>query len=185
MKKTLSLVLLAAALSSAQAVEYKAIQADKSSLTFGYKQMGVAMDGKFNKFVAKLDFDPAKPAAAKASIEIDLASIDTGSMEADDEVLGKAWFNASAYPKALFELQQIKSTGANQFEASGKLTIKGKTVDIKAPLKYAAQGATGVFTGGFVIHRADFAIGEGTWSKFDVVANDIQVNFQLTAVSGK
>jgi polyisoprenoid-binding protein YceI len=185
MKKIISMMALAGLMTAANAVQYKAIDVDKSNVTFGYKQMGVAMDGKFKKFSAKLDFDPAKPAAAKALIEIDLNSVDTGSIEADGEVVGKAWFNAAAYPKATFELQQIKSTGANQFEASGKLTIKGKSVDIKAPLKYTAQGANGVFTGGFIIHRADFAIGEGTWSKFDVVANDIQVNFQLTAQSGK
>ncbi len=34
---------------------------------------------------------------------------------------------------------------------------------------------------GFLTREAGFAIGEGMWSKFDVVANDIQVNFQFTA----
>jgi polyisoprenoid-binding protein YceI len=170
---------------SAQAVEYKNIAADKSSVTFGYKQMGVAMDGKFKKLSAQISFDPAKPAAAKAKLEIELSSVDTGSDEADQELAGKTWFNTAAFPKASFELTQIKSTGANQFEAVGKLTIKGKSVDQKVPLKYVTQGANGVFTGSFVIHRADFAIGEGSWSKFDVVANDIQVNFSLTAQAGK
>jgi len=42
-----------------------------------------------------------------------------------------------------------------------------------------------VFNGGFVIRRAEFSIGEGMWAKFDVVANDIQVNFQLVANAGK
>ena len=106
-------------------------------------------------------------------------------MEADDEVVGKSWFNVKAFPKANFVAKQIKATGANQFDVSGTLTIKGKSQDIHFPLKYVAQGNAGVFSGGFVMRRADFTIGEGTWSKFDVVANDIQVNFQLTAISGK
>ena len=147
--------------------------------------MGVGMDGHFKKFAAQLNLDPAKPAAAQAQIEIDLASIDAGSSEADDEVVGKTWFNAKTFPKATFVSRQIKSTGANQFEVTGALAIKGKSQEIKFPLKYAAQGNAGVFSGGFVIRRADFLIGEGMWAKFDVVANDIQVNFQLTAVSGK
>jgi polyisoprenoid-binding protein YceI len=170
---------------SAQAVEYKAIQPEKSKVTFQYKQMGVAMDGRFKKFVAQLNFDPAKPAAAKADIEIDLASIDAGSSDADDEVVGKTWFNVKAFPKASFVAKQIKANGSNQFDVTGVLTIKGKSQDIKFPLKLATQGSAAVFTGGFVMHRADFAIGEGMWAKFDVVANDIQVNFQLTAISGK
>jgi hypothetical protein len=34
-------------------------------------------------------------------------------------------------------------------------------------------------TGSFVLKRADYAIGEGMWAKFDVVANEITVNFNL------
>jgi polyisoprenoid-binding protein YceI len=181
----LSAVLTMGASITASAVEYKAIQPEKSKITFQYKQMGVAMDGQFKKFAAQLNFDPAKPAAAQAQIEIDLASIDAGSSDADDEVVGKTWFNVKAFPKATFVAKQIKATGANQFDVTGVLTIKGKSQDIKFPLKLATQGNTATFTGGFVMRRADFAIGEGMWAKFDVVANDIQVNFQLTANSGK
>jgi polyisoprenoid-binding protein YceI len=184
MKKLLALTLVASVF-TAQAVEYKTIQPEKSKVTFQYKQMGVAMDGQFKKFSAQLNFDPAKPAAAQAQIDIDLASVDAGSSDADDEVVGKSWFNVKAFPKASFVAKQIKPTGANQFEVSGVLTIKGKSQDIKFPLKHTAQGSAGVFSGGFVMRRGDFAIGEGIWSKFDVVANDIQVNFQLTANPGK
>ena len=77
MKKLFALVLAASAF-TAQAVEYKTIQAEKSKVTFQYKQMGVAMDGHFKKFNAQLSFDPAKPAAAQAQIEIDLARVDVG-----------------------------------------------------------------------------------------------------------
>jgi polyisoprenoid-binding protein YceI len=91
----------------------------------------------------------------------------------------------AAFPKAVFVATQIKPTTPNQYQVTGKLTIKGKTQEISFPLKHTPQGNAGVFTGGFTLHRADFLIGEGMWSKFDVVANDIQVNFQLTAQSGK
>jgi polyisoprenoid-binding protein YceI len=184
--KHLSLFLLGTALGTgAGAVEYKAIQPEKSKVTFQYKQMGVGMDGQFKKFAAQLNFDPAKPAAARAQIEIDLASVDAGSSEADDEVVGKSWFHVKAFPKATFVAREIKPAGANQFEVSGALTLKGKSQEVKFPLKYTPQGSVGLFSGGFVIRRADFSIGEGMWAKFDVVANDIQVIFQLTAIPGK
>ncbi len=169
----------------AQAATYQAVQADKSSISFNYKQMGVAMDGRFRKFTPQISIDPAKPEQAKASIEIELASVDAGSAEADGELAGKGWFNTAAFPKASFVARQIKATGPNQFEVTGALTLKGATREVKFPLKLAPQGAAGVFTGGFTIRRADFAVGEGSWSKFDIVANDIQVNFQLTALQGK
>ena len=157
------------------------VQPDKSKISFSFKQMGVAMDGHFAKFSAALNFDPAKPEQAKASIEVDLTSIDTGSGEADQEVVGKAWFNTAAFPKAVFVAKQIKQIAPNQYEVLGSLSIKGHSRDIKSALKLSPQGKSSVLSGSFTLQRADFAIGEGMWSKFDVVANDIQVNFQFTA----
>jgi len=31
------------------------------------------------------------------------------------------------------------------------------------------------------IRRGDFTIGEGPWAAFDIVANDIQIKFRITA----
>ena len=173
---TATLALSAFALGSAQAATYQAVVPEKSSITFAYKQMGVAMDGKFKKFNAQLSLDTTKLDKAKGSIEIDLASIDTGSSEADQEVVGKSWFNVAAHPKASFVLKQLKPAGASQYEAIGQLTVKGQTRELHAPLKLSPQGA---LTGSFVLKRADFGIGEGMWAKFDVVANEITVNFNL------
>jgi hypothetical protein len=52
-------------------------------------------------------------------------------------------------------------------------------------MKHTPQGKDGVLTGGFTLQRADYRIGEGMWAKFDVVANDIQVNFSITASQSK
>ena len=164
-----------------RATTLDSVQPDKSKMGFSFKQMGVAMDGHFAKFSAALNFDPAKPEQAKASIEVDLTSIDTGSGEADQEVVGKAWFNTAAFPKAVFLAKQIKQIAPNQYEVLGSLSIKGHSRDIKSALKLSPQGKSSVLSGSFTLQRADFAIGEGMWSKFDVVANDIQVNFQFTA----
>jgi len=67
----------------------------------------------------------------------------------------------------------------------GTLSIKGQSREVKFPLKHTPQGKDGLLTGGFTLKRADYSIGEGMWAKFDVVANDIQVNFSITASQGK
>lgn len=171
----------------AQAQEFKQLQANESSVTFGYTQMGVPLDGKFNKFSAQLAFDPAKVANAQARIDINVASIDTGSAEANDEVVGKQWFNAKSYPAASFVSTGLKALGNNRYEAAGKLSIKGRTLDVKAPVTFSAAGNRGVFEGGFTIKRLDYAIGEGEWTDVSTVANEIQIKFHLvvTAVPGK
>ena len=168
----------------AMATEYKSIISEKSTIGFTYKQMGVGMDGQFRKFIAQIAFDTTKPQNSKATFEIDLTSIDTGS-PADEEAQGKAWFNTKVFPKATFTATQIKSTTTNQFDVTGNLMIKGQTKEVKFPLKYTNQGNLGIFSGSLIMHRADFTIGEGSWAKFDVVANDIQINFNISAVSNK
>lgn len=181
----IALTLLAAFPLAAHAVEYKQIQTDKSTLGFGYKQMGVAMDGKFRKFATQLSFDPAKPASAKATFDVDLASIDTGSSEADQEVAGKQWFNTKAFPTARFVSSSVKALGGNKYEVTGKLTMKGRTQDVVAPVTFTPQGNQAAFDGSFSFKRVDFAIGEGPWAAFDTVANEIQVKFHLLANTGK
>lgn len=182
MKKIILALALATAF-SAQAVEYTQVQPDKSAINFTYKQMGVAVDGKFRKFTSQLNFDPTKPTAAKATFEVELASVDTGAPEGDQEVAGKPWFNTKAFPTAKFVSGTVKPLGGNKYEVGGQLTIKGKTQDVVVPATFTPQGNTGVFDGSFTIRRADFSIGEGSWAKFDIVANDVVIKFRITANS--
>lgn len=180
-----AIVLLAATASwtarPAQAVEYNAVSLPQSSVTFTAKQMGVAVDGKFDRFTAQIAFDPAQPLVAKASIDIDLASIDAGSAEASDEAAGKLWFNTKVFPTAKFVSTSVKALGGNRYEVAGKLTIKGKTRDITAPFSVTQKGSQAIFDGSFVIKRADFSIGEGMWADFGTVANEIPVRFRIVA----
>ena len=168
---------------AAHAVEYTQVQPDKSQITFAYQQMGVAMQGAFKKFSGQLRFDPAAPAAAKSTIEVELASVDTGSSEGDTEVATKTWFDTKAFPRARFESGSVKALGGNKYEVAGKLTIKGKTVDVVVPATFTAQGKTGVFEGRLTIRRGDFSIGDGAWKAFDIVANDVVIQFRLTAAA--
>jgi polyisoprenoid-binding protein YceI len=182
MKKIVLALALASAL-SVQAAEFNQIQADKSAVNFTYKQMGVSVDGRFKRFTSQLNFDPAKPAVAKATFEVELASVDTGAPEGDDEVAGKPWFNTKAFPTAKFVSGSVKALGGNKYEVAGQLSIKGKTQEVLVPATFTAQGKTGVFDGSFTIRRADFSIGEGSWAKFDIVANDVLIKFRITAAS--
>jgi len=167
------------------AAEFNAVAVEKSTLNFGFKQMNVGMDGHFKKFVTTISFDPAKAEAAKASLEVDLASIDTGSDEGNDEVAGKLWFNTKAFPTARFVSSSVKSLGGNRYDISGQLSIKGRTQAVTAPTTVTVSGNTAAFDGAFTIKRADFAVGEGSWADFSTVANEIQIKFHVLATSGK
>jgi polyisoprenoid-binding protein YceI len=165
--------------SHVSALEFKQVVANESTVAFGYKQMGVPLEGKFNKFDAQITFDPAKAERAQARIDISVASIDTGSTEANDEVVGKLWFNAKTFPTASFVSTGIKALGGNRYQATGKLTIKGKTLDVTTPVTFQASGNRGLFDGTFTIKRLDYAIGEGEWTDVSAVADEIQIKFHV------
>lgn len=180
-KSPLLLLLLAGVMGGSHATEFNQVQASKSTLTFAYKQMGVPLEGKFGKFTAQLAFDPARINAAQARLEADLASIDTGSSEGDDEVAGKLWFNTKAYPAAQFVSSGVKALGGNRYEALGKLTIKGRSLDVSAPFTFKQEGAVGIFDGAFTLKRLDYAIGEGLWADVSAVADEVRIVFHIVA----
>jgi len=181
----MSLALLAAlATPLANAVEYRTVLPAQSAITFEFRQMGVPVAGGFKRFTTQMVFDPAKPEAASARIEIDLASIDAGSVEADDESAGKLWFNRSAYPKAQFISSQIRALGNNRYEMRGTLTLKGKSRDMIVPVTFTPGKNAASFDGAFILKRLEFGIGEGMWADVATVANEVQVKFRIAA-SGK
>ena len=166
---------------AAQAAEFNQVDAAKSTLAFSSKQMGVPVPGNFKRFTSQISFDPAKPTAAHTTLEIDLASIDAGSKDANDEVVGKQWFNVKAFPTAKFVSTGVRALRGNKYEALGKMTIKGQTRDVVAPFTFKQEGASGVFDGGFVFKRMDFGIGEGPWADVSAVANEIDIKFHVVA----
>ncbi|MDP1733561.1 MAG: YceI family protein [Sulfuritalea sp.] len=181
-RQSLALCALAAAL-PASAVEFNQFQPGKSALSFVSKQMNVPVEGQFKSFRSKLAFDPAKPAAAKAELEIDLASIDAGSKDANDEVATKAWFDTKAFPVAKFVATSVKPLGNNRFEVTGKMTLKGRTLDLTTPVTLRQEGNSASFEGALVLKRADYAIGEGMWADFGTVANEVHIKFRLVATT--
>ncbi len=171
----LSLLLFA----SAQAAEFSAVQADKSAISFITKQMNVPVEGVFRKFTAQIRIDPAKAEAGQARIEIDLAGIDAGSAEANEEVKGKNWFNVREFPQAGFISGSVKALGGGRFEASGRMTIKGRTQDVRAPFTLKQEKGVLILDGSFPLKRLDYGIGSGVWSDTAVVADEVQVRFHF------
>jgi polyisoprenoid-binding protein YceI len=169
----------------ALAAEFNAVQPAGSAVTFVSRQMGVPVPGGFGKFSAQIAFDPAKPEAGKAQITVDLASIDAGSEEANDEVKGKTWFNIREYPTATFVSSGVRSLGGGRYEARGKMTIKGRSAEIVAPFTARPTGAALNVEGELPISRKQYGIGEGSWSDPSVVADEVQIRFRFTVAAGK
>ncbi|VXC40394.1 YceI family protein [Massilia sp. 9I] len=153
----------------------------KSSVTATFKQMGVPVDARFKQFSAQIDYDAAKPAASKATVEIQTASLDLGDAEYNKEVAKKEWFNVAQYPKASFVSTAIAPAGAGKLNVKGKLTIKGKSSDVSFPLTQKTEAGKQVFEGQLPIKRLAFNIGEGEWKDTSMVADEVVIKFHITA----
>jgi polyisoprenoid-binding protein YceI len=157
------------------------IDAAKSSVTITFKQLSVPVEATFRKFNAQIDFDSAKPEAAKAGVDIDIAGFDLGDAEYNQEVMKKDWFNAAQFPKATFTAATIKAAGPGKFDVAGKLVIKGKTGDVNFPLTVKKDGVAQVFDGVLPIKRLTYNIGEGDWKDTSTVADEVVIKFHIVA----
>jgi polyisoprenoid-binding protein YceI len=175
------LTLLLTCLSTATFAAPLKIDAGKSTVSAVFKQMGVAVESRFMKFGAQIDFDAAKPDASKASVDIDVTSFDLGDPDYNREVLKKEWFNGAQFPKASFVSSKIRANGPGKLEVSGSLTIKGKTAEVSFPMTVKKEGAVQVFEGSLPIRRLTFNIGEGEWKDTSIVADEVVIRFRVLA----
>ena len=178
--KALLVATLVGASALAVAVPLKTDSA-KSSVSAVFKQMNVPVEAPFRTFSASIDYDAAKPAASKASVDISTASFDIGDPMYNKEVAKKEWFNSAQFPKASFVSTSIAPAGAGKLNVSGKLTMKGKTATVTFPLTVKAEGGKQVFEGQLPIKRLAFNIREGEWKDTSMVADEVVIKFRVTA----
>ena len=169
----------AIALTAAPALAQQKLVPAQSEIAFTARQMGVPVEGRFQKFDAQIAFDPAKPATSRIAFSIDTGSATVGVKESDAELPRPAWFNVAKFPQATFQSSTVKALGGGKFEVAGKLSIKGSAQDVVVPVTLAQSGATTTASGSFALKRLAFKIGDGEWADTSMVADEVQVRFKL------
>ncbi len=162
------------------AVAAQALVKPQSEIAFTSKQMGVAVQGRFERFDGTVNVDPAKPESGKVSFTVDLASAAVGTAETAAELKKPEWFDVAKYPSATFQSTSIKSLGAGRLDVVGKLTIKGVSSEIHVPVTLVQQGDVLKVNGEFTIRRIDYKVGAGDWADTSLVANEVVVRPRLT-----
>jgi polyisoprenoid-binding protein YceI len=152
----------------------------QSEIGFTSRQMGVPVAGRFRSFDADVAFDPRQPEAARIALRIDLASVALPSAETEAELAKPGWFDSRRFAQASFASSAVRALGGGRFEVAGKLALKGTSRDVVVPVTLAQAGGVTTASGGFVLHRLDFRIGDGDWSDTSLVADEVQVRFRLT-----
>lgn len=160
-------------------VAAQTLLAEHSSIRFVSRQMGVPVEGRFRRFTAHSRFDPRRPEASTVQIDIDLQSVDIGHADTEAELRRPGWLDAQRRPTATFRSSGVRALGQGRFEVQGTLEIKALQQAVAVPVQLSQQGGVTVARGQFAIRRLDFRIGDGEWNDLGVVANEVQVHFQL------
>jgi len=151
----------------------------RSEIVFGFRQENVPGSGRFRTFVADIAFDAARPEALRASVEVDLTSVDLGDPGWNADIQGASWFNTRRFPKATFVASAAKALGGGRFEAPAKFTLKGVTRDVVATFSARTEAEGTVLEGAVPLKRTEFGVGDGAWADTRVVANEVAVRFKM------
>jgi polyisoprenoid-binding protein YceI len=176
-QRVLAAALAVATAFMATAAGDPSIDAAKSTIVATFRQESVPVDANFKSFNGRVDYDPAKPNASKAAIEVTTGSFDMGNADYNAEVRQKGWFDSATYPKATFISTSVKPGTAGHFDATGTLTLKGKSQTLTVPVTATQAGKATVFEGTLEISRAYFGIGDAEWN--DVVDDKVRIKFHL------
>jgi polyisoprenoid-binding protein YceI len=176
---------LAAALAPAEAASAEETAwttvAASSSIEFTGTLAGGDFTGQFQRFVASIAFDPANLAGSRFRVVIETGSANTADAERDVALAGDDFFATSRWAKATYDASQFAATGPGQYEARGRLTIRGITRDVPVAFSFkpTAGGRSAILSGRADVRRLDFGIGQGEWQETKWLGDDVRIRFEL------
>ena len=186
--RLVALCILASALlpsvSRAQEAPVFAISQAGSSIAFNVKA-SVAIQGTFDKWDATLTFTSPDVTTGVLAVNIQAASVDTGSGFKDSKLKSDDFFAVDQNPLITFTSTKIVQSGPNTFEVDGNFTIRGVTKPEKLTLAVSGKGTgSGVINGTMAFDRKDYGMNSGI--PFIKIANRVEVTVSLTGsrVSG-
>ena len=165
------------------------IDREQSRLFFEATQEGAPFKGQFKAFDGKITFDEKNLAGSKATIIIDLGSIDTKNAERDSTVKTPEWFDVATTPSSAYNIKKFeKGEKDGEYIAKGFLTLRGLERPLDLPFTFTAtekdNGTTvAMVDGSVMLDRLEFNVGNGQWADPAMVGKDIKISIHIVAVT--
>ncbi|MFB8034898.1 YceI family protein [Streptomyces sp. NPDC056004] len=146
--------------------------------------------GSFGEHEGTLKLDGSNPANSTASIDVRIASVDTGIADRDGHLVSGDFFDAEKFPLMTFRSTQAEQLGGDTYRVTGDLTIKDVTRPLSIDLEFNGS-ATDVygnervgFEGSTNILRSDWGL---TWNAAletggVMVSDKVKLNFDISAI---
>ncbi|BFG79876.1 YceI family protein [Paraburkholderia terrae] len=176
-----SAVVIALFVIHATTVNAAEVDADRSAIVVISSQMGVSMTGRFRDFTGTVNFDPAKPAVGSTMLSIKTASYDMGNDIYGEQIRDRKWFDTARFPFATFVSSAITPVQDGRYTVVGRLTIKGQSRAVTAPVTITREGSSLVFDGSLPISRTQYGIGVDEWKDTSIVADSVVIRFHIVS----
>lgn len=149
----------------------------ESTVKFNVKA-SVALTGVFDKWDATLTFTSPDVTTGALDIEIQAASVNTGSGMKDGKLKSKDFFDVKQNPLITFKSTKVVQTGPDTFELDGNFTIRGVTKPEKLSLTVSGKGTgSGTIMGTMAFDRKDYGMNSGI--PFIRIADRVEVTVSL------
>ncbi|RCH66986.1 polyisoprenoid-binding protein [Streptomyces sp. SDr-06] len=146
--------------------------------------------GSFAEHEGTLTLDGANPAASAATIDVKIASVDTGIADRDAHLRGPDFFDAERFPAMTFRSTEALALGGDKYRMIGDLTIKDVTRPLAIDLEFNGTATDPYgnqrvgFEGGAEILRSDWGL---TWNAAletggVMVSDKVKLTFDISAI---
>jgi polyisoprenoid-binding protein YceI len=168
MFRTLTIALCVLLPAAAQATAFD-IDPSHSAAQFTVKHMMIStVQGDFQKVSGSVTLDDKDPSKSSIDATIDASTIDTRDPKRDGHLKSPDFFDVAKFPNITFKSTSVKSSGANQLQVVGDLTMHGVTKPVTLDVSYTdavkdpwGKTRRGAHATG-KLNRKDFGLG---WNK--------------------
>lgn len=167
------------------------IDAAHSGINFSVRHMVVSkVRGRFAQFGGKVQLDPSDLARMTVDVEIEAASIDTGTPARDVHLRSADFLDTENHPRLRYRSQRVEPLAEGRYRMYGDLSIRGVTRPVELEVEYGGRAVDpwgnerAGFTARTKLDRKDFGL---TWNQAleaggVLVADRVDIDIELELV---
>lgn len=165
--------------------QVKSFRVDTTHTVLGFKASTLLFDvpGRFDRYKAEIQGDPATLEGVSIRLEIEAKSINTANRMRDDHLRNPDFFDVARFPKLTFQSSQIRREG-DRVLVKGTLTMHGVSRELEIPF-IAAEGRNGAdmptwaYRATLPLDRLSFNIGADSVAAKISLKKDVELNLML------
>jgi len=143
-----------------------------------FVKASVALVGNFDKWNSTLTFTSPDVTTGVLAIDIEAATVNTGSGMKDSKLKSKDFFDVKENPTITFRSTKIVQTGPDTFDVIGNFSIRGVSRQETLKLHVTGKGTgTGDIKGVMAFDRKDYGMTSGI--PFVKIADRVEVDVDL------